>query len=171
MMPMETGTPRRRSIDAWATLLLLALAFILILAVYTRVLFPNYLLGPFRVFHWLGWIGALYIALSIPAYHLLKRRHPKRYLALLRLHTFGNLASAALVSAHVTQQLTRATLPDLATGLTLILIIALLVSTGIVMRFFGGTPKARGVRFLHIGVTIAFYLDLLVHVLHGLGYI
>jgi len=86
MTHMETGKPRRRSIDPWVTLTLLAFAFIIILMVYSRLFFPNFLLGPFRVLHWFGWAGALYIALYIPAYHFLKRRHPKRYLALLRLH-------------------------------------------------------------------------------------
>ncbi len=171
MRHMGASKPGRRSIDPWVILLLLAFAFALILAVYTRVFFPNFLLGPFRVLHWFGWAGALYIALFIPAYHFLKKRYPKRYLTLLRLHTFGNLAAAALISAHVTQQLTRSTLPDLATGLALILTLALLISTGVTLRFFGSSPRAKGVRPLHMGVTAAFYLELLVHVLHGLGYI
>ncbi|MCQ8892363.1 MAG: hypothetical protein NQU41_03160 [Candidatus Methanosuratincola sp.] len=123
------------------------------------------------VFHWLDWIGALYIALSITLYHFLKKRYPEKYFTLLRFHTFGNLVSAALVSAHVVQQLTRSTLPTLATGLTLILALALLISSGIILRFFGKFPKVKSVKFLHKGATVAFYLDLFVHILHGLGYI
>ena len=167
------GNSGDRDINFWGALLLIALTFILVLAVYYRLFFPNFFIGPFRVPHWFGWIGTLYIAIFIPIFHFLKLKRPKRYMMLLRFHIFGNLLSAALISIHFTQQLTRPSqaYPELGTGVVLILVLILLVSTGLLQRFGGNAVNRKRLRFIHTGTTIAFYLVTFVHILHGLGLI
>ena len=67
-----------RGIDFWLTLLLIVISFLIVMAFYYRIFFPNFFIGPFRDLHWLGWIGALRIAIYIPIFHLPENRMPKK---------------------------------------------------------------------------------------------
>ncbi|MDH5419374.1 MAG: hypothetical protein OEX06_03485, partial [Candidatus Bathyarchaeota archaeon] len=61
--------------------------------------------------------------------------------------------------------------PKLGTGVTLVAAVILLVSTGFFQRFLIGRRLRRYWRFIHVSVTMSFYLIILVHILHGLGII
>lgn len=128
--------------------------------------------GPFRLNHWFVWIGTLYIALVVPIVAASKRRRPTMYKSLLRIHVFGNLIAFLLISIHFAGQIWRpaASYPDLGTGLVLYTAMLLLVGTGFVQRFhLVPKIKPQTFRFVHIGSAVAFYLTIIVHMLHGLG--
>ena len=55
--------------------------------------------------------------------------------------------------------------------MTLYAALILLVSTGFFQRFRLGRRLSRYWRFVHVSVTMSFYIIILVHVLHGLGII
>ena len=155
------------------------LALIIILATACLMIADNlgwvdfgFFAGPFRLNHWFVWIGTLYIALAVPIVAASKRRRPNRYQSLLRIHVFGNLLAFLLISIHFAGQMGRpaAFYPDLGTGLVLYTAMALLVATGFAQRFhLIPRIKPQSYRFVHIGSTVAFYLAIIVHILHGLG--
>ncbi|MFW6117043.1 MAG: hypothetical protein ACOC6G_00475 [Thermoproteota archaeon] len=147
------------------------------MANYTRIFNLHFsvdlLIAEFYFPHWLSLIGGLYIAFTIPIYYVMKRRRPKMYSSLLKMHIFGNLSAFLLVSIHFSQQMGRPAefFPELGTGLVLYISMILLVVTGFLQRFplTGGSVKRW--KYLHTCVTVTFYLVIIVHVLHNLGII
>ena len=85
-----------------------------------------------------------------------------------------------MVSVHISQQLGRPAefYPELGTGVALYAVILLLVLTGYLhryqlfsenMKLVGEVPHAN--RYVHIALTLALYITLLVHVLKNTGLI
>jgi hypothetical protein len=123
--------------------------------------------------HWMGWGGALYIAFSSPIQPLVKRKAPRHLRTGLSIHMIGNSLAFLLVSIHFAQQLTRppSSYPDLGTGIALYAATTLLVATGILL-YSGMTKKfVKPLHFLHPAFALAFYLIVIVHILHGLSVI
>ncbi len=127
--------------------------------------------GPYRIIHYIAFLGTLYIAFGVILFSFVKRRsfsHPK---TILGIHTFGNLFSFLLVSMHFAGQVGRPAdfYPEFGTGLALYISTVLLVSSGFFLRFgilkFGPATK----RFIHVSLAFAFYIIIFVHILHGVG--
>jgi hypothetical protein len=153
---------------------LIVTTIILSIAAYLRWIQLNFFVGPLRFTHWLVWIGTLFVAVYSPAYYFLKRRFPTRIQALLKIHVFGNLFSFMLVSIHFAQQIGRPPqfYPDLGTGVALYIVMLVLVASGFLHRFqILRTFKPHLNRFLHISVTISFYIIILIHILQGIGFL
>ena len=133
----------------------------------------GFFVGQFRLNHWLGWTGVVFVAVYTPLYHFLKRRYPKRAKALLGTHVIGNLLSFLLISVHFASQLGRPAqfYPDLGTGIILYAMVTIMVVTGILQRFQIASSFLRKWRFLHTSMATSFYLVILVHILHGLGFL
>ena len=167
------GNARLRDLFFWSALLILAATVYLIPAAYYRWLNFRFVIGPEPFHHWLSWSGTSFIAFFTPAYSFLKRRYPTRLKTLLGIHVLGNLVSFMFVSVHLAHQLGRPRqfYPKLGTGVTLYATLILLVSTGFFQRFGLGKRLGRYWRFVHVSVTMSFYIIILVHVLHGLGII
>ena len=91
----------------------------------------------------------------------------------MRAHIFSNLFSFMLISIHFAQQMGRAVHPEDRTGLTLYIIVLLLVATGFLHRFRilgkGRIYPPHRNRYLHLSVTTAFYIVIIIHILHNLG--
>jgi hypothetical protein len=123
--------------------------------------------------HWIGWIGALYIAFATPAQPIVKRKAAAHLRTVLNIHIVGNLVAVLLVSVHFAQQVTRpaSSYPDLSTGIVLYATMLLLVSTGIVM--YSGITKrfSKQLHFLHPAFALTFYTVVIVHILHGISVI
>ncbi len=157
--------------------MIILIAVFLLVAVYFKWLWVSFFVGPLRFGHWLGVLGTLFIALFTPAYYILKRRYPKRLKAMLNVHIFGNLFSFMFISIHFAQQMGRPPqfYPDLGTGVILYVTMVLLVSTGFLHRFKllegGGLYPPHRNRFLHISITLTFYLVIAFHALRNLGLI
>ncbi|MFB0514596.1 MAG: hypothetical protein ACETVQ_03365 [Candidatus Bathyarchaeia archaeon] len=167
------GNTRLRDLYFWSALLILLATVYFFLASYYRWLNFRFTIGGEPFHHWLGWIGTLFIAFFTPAYYILKRRNPKRVRMLIGIHVLGNLLAFLSISVHFAHQLGRPPqfFPKLGTGVTLVAAVILLVSTGFFQRFLIGRRLRRYWRFIHVSVTMSFYLIIIVHILHGLGII
>ncbi|MDH5794024.1 MAG: hypothetical protein OEZ18_05645 [Candidatus Bathyarchaeota archaeon] len=166
-----------KDLNFWFALMVILVAIFLLVAVYFDWLGVSFFVGPLRFGHWLGVLGTLFIAFFTPAYYILKRRYPKRLKAMLNVHIFGNLFSFMLISVHFAQQISRPPqfYPDLGTGVILYIAMLILVSTGFLHRFklLEGRriyPPHRN-RFLHLSITLTFYLVIVFHALRNLGLI
>lgn len=169
---MMGNSPLRKA-SFWLALLLLLVTACLMFAVYFDLLQLHVAVGPYFIHHWLSWIGTTFIAIFTPIYHWLKRSKPQSLRTLLGVHVFGNLISFMFISIHFTQQISRPAqfYPDLGTGIVLYVSLLLSVSTGFLLRFPIIKSAGRSLRFVHLSVTVTFYLIILVHILHGLGLI
>ena len=161
-----------KSVEFWLAFGLIVVTIVLSVATYLRWFDLNFFVGPYRYTHWLSWIGTLFIAFFTPAYYLLKNRNAKKLKILLRIHVFGNLISFLLISIHYAQQVGRPPrfFPDLGTGVVLYILLPLLVASGFLHRF----QVIRRIRphlnrFLHVSLTLSFYIVILVHILQGLN--
>src|SRR3990170_5980297 len=158
--------------DFWAATALLIATITLMLVVILHWVSIGFFVGPFRLSHWFVWIGTIYVAFTVPIIAVLKKRHPQQYKTLFRIHVFGNLLAFMLISLHFASQISRPanSYPELGTGLTLYIAMVLLVGTGFLQRFqLIPSIKPQTYRFIHIGSAVAFYLIIVVHILHGLA--
>lgn len=165
--------PKYKNAYLWIAIILVIITAFLMVAVYTRFLMLHILIEQFYIHHWLSWTGTLFIAIFTPIYYSIKRRSPAKIKTLLKVHMFGNLIAVMFVSIHFTQQISRPpqAYPSLGTGIVLYASMILLVLTGFFLRFQAAKGYRRVWRYLHTSVTMAFYLIIVVHVLHGLAII
>ena len=109
----------------------------------------------------------------MPIISMLKRRYLSKFVALFRVHVFGNLLAFLLISVHFAGQISRPAefYPDLGTGLALYIIMLLLVATGFTHRFqLISRIKSQTRKFVHVGLSFSFYIIIGIHILHGLGF-
>jgi hypothetical protein len=161
-----------RDLEFWAALSIIIATVLLMAAINLRWIQLGFEIGPFRLNHWLVWAGTLYVAFAVPIIAMVKRRSPSKFLALLRIHVFGNLAAFLLISLHFASQFSRppTSYPELGTGLALYIVMMLLTATGFVQRFnMAPKVKPQQMRFFHTSLAISFYLIIVIHILHGLG--
>lgn len=160
-----------RDLNFLAALAIILLTIILSAGISFHWLQLRFLLGPLTFSHWLSWIGTLFIAFYTPTYAIIKQHYPKRIKVLLEIHTLGNLLAFMLVSLHYFQQTLRG-----GTGEALYIALSILVLTGFITRF--QILKKIGkynliepyvTRFIHISVTSAFYIVVIVHIFYHLG--
>ncbi len=163
----------RRGGPFYIALLLVLVIIVLSVGNYLRWWDLHFYVGPFYSHHWLSIIGASYVAIITPLFSIMKRRSPQRYGGLLNLHIFGNLIAFLFVSIHFTQQMGRPAqfAPTLGTGLALYIILASMTITGFMYRFqlIGGLLKS--LRFIHVSLSLSFYIVVIIHVLHNTGVI
>jgi hypothetical protein len=154
----------------WFALLIVLVTIVLSVANYFRYFQLHFYVGPFYFHHWMGLIGVFFVAFFTPMFYVLRRRYPRRGGALVKLHCLGNLFAFMLISIHFSQQISRPAqfFPDLGTGLVLYAVMIILVVTGFPQKFQIAKRHGRRWRFIHISVTITFYLVIIVHILHGL---
>jgi len=133
----------------------------------------HFYVGPLTFHHWLSFTGAGYIAIFTPIYSILKHRSPNRFGTLLKIHMFGNLIAFLFISIHFTHQMGRPPefAPTLGTGIVLYIIVATLVVTGIMQRFQLVSRLFKTWRFIHVSLSLSFYIVVVVHILHNLGVI
>jgi len=124
-----------------------------------------------RLAHWLAYIATGYIAIFTPIYARLKRRSPGRFRTLLNIHVFGNLVAFLLISMHYAHHMGRPPEfpPTIGTGLTLYVILAIMVLTGLMQRFRLATRLQKTWRFVHVGLSLSFYIVVIMHILITLG--
>jgi len=69
-------------------------------AAYYRWVNLGVVLGPFRLNHWLTWMGTLYVAFAVPTFVISKRRYPVkigRSLGFMYLATYWPFCSYRLI--------------------------------------------------------------------------
>jgi hypothetical protein len=162
-----------KSLEFWAASSIIIATVCLMVANNFGWIHFGFFVGPFRANHWFVWIGTLYIAFTVPIISMLKRRYLSKFVALFRVHVFGNLLAFLLISLHFVGQINRPAefYPDLGTGLALYIIMLLLVATGFTHRFqLIPRFKSQTRRFVHVGLSFSFYIIIGIHILHGLGF-
>lgn len=160
--------------ELWFSLVTIFLTGLLMYAYYNRWFSFADRIGPFRIIHYIAFAGTLYIVFGVVLFAYFKRRNPSKYTMLLRIHTVGNLVSFLLVSLHFAGQVGRPAdfYPVFGTGLALYMGMVLLVGSGLALKFRAlrvVSPATN--RFVHSGLAFAFYIIIVVHILHGLGII
>ena len=163
-----------RSAEFWAALSIIVATVVLMVADTLQWVHFGFFVGPFRANHWFVLIGSLYIAFIVPVIAVAKQRFPGRFLSLFRLHVFGNLLAFLLISLHFAGQINRpaAFYPDLGTGLALYIVMILLVATGFTHRFqLLPQIKSQTRKFVHVGLSFSFYIIIIIHMLHGFGFL
>jgi hypothetical protein len=166
-----------KDLNFWVVVILLFLTTVFSLATFLRWFNLRFKVGLFFFTHWLGWIGVFFTAIFTPIYYVLKRRKPKLLKTLVKIHVFGNLIAVMLISIHYAQQMGRPPqfYPELGTGLMLYIVMFILVATGFLHRFGILDKLGRRIflphqnRFLHVAVTITFYIAIIIHTLQKLG--
>ena len=120
--------------------------------------------------HWIGWIGAMYIAIATPIYPIIKRKYSHFIERTLSIHVTGNLLGVLLVSIHFAHQVTRplSSYPDLGTGIVLYAAMIMLSATGFILVSGIGRKFLKQIRFLHPAFAITFYTVIVMHILEDL---
>jgi hypothetical protein len=162
---------------------LIAISIVIIIVVlsfatYSRILGLSFFEGPYRFSHWLTIIGSIYIAIATPVFAVLKRSPHPNLNRLYRFHIFGNLIFFGLITLHFASQISRSatSFPELGTGLALFIAMSLQVASGFTQRFRSQNPwykkifNVQGNRFFHASLIVVFYIVIIFHVLHGLGF-
>lgn len=123
--------------------------------------------GPISSTHWAGVIGAGYLAIVTPIYSYIKRHAQVFLKKLLAFHVFGNLLAFLLVTIHYTQQAGRPAEFEAvhSTGLILFIVVAVMVLTGFLQRFRIIPSLMKSWRFIHVSLSLSFYIVLITHVL------
>jgi hypothetical protein len=159
-----------RTRSFWLAVILLFATIVLVPSAYFRWINFGIVVGPYRLNHWLGWIGVSYIAVVTPVYHLVKKRGTNRIQSMLDIHCLGNLIAFMGISIHFAHQIGRAPqfYPDLGTGVALYSGMVLNIATGFLKKFQILSENYATWRFIHLGITLSFYLIIIIHILHGL---
>jgi len=163
-----------KSLEFWTAFSIIIVTVCLMVADNLDWVHFGFFVGPFRANHWFVWIGTLYIAFAVPLIAMSKRRYPRKFMPLFRVHVFGNLLAFLLISLHFAGQIDRpaTSYPELGAGLALYIIMLLLVATGFTHRFqLIPRIKSQTRKFVHVGLTFSFYIVIGIHILHGLGFL
>ena len=150
------------------------ISMLLMAMIYFDLISLGFVVGPFRFNHWCVIVGAFYLAIITPIFVILKRSKPESLKNLFKFHVFGNLLAFLLISIHFASQISRPLeyYPDLGTGVGLYTAMSVLVVTGFFLRFglvSGGSRRV--LRVIHLLAVLSFYLVIIVHSLHGFGFI
>jgi hypothetical protein len=160
--------PAIASVIAVAVIIVVALIF---LRIWRIPFFQVEVLGiSHSAVHWIGWVGALYIALATPIYPIIKRKYSHLIDKTLSIHVTGNLIGVLFVSIHFAHQVTRpiSSYPDLGTGIVLYVAMIMLSATGLISITGIGRQFYKQIRFLHPAFAITFYTVIVMHILEDL---
>ena len=154
---------RLRDPDLWGALVIILFTILLSsLVIIDRSSF-SFSVGSDLFTHWAAWIGGLWIAFFTPIYYFLKHRRSLRIKAWVKMHMFGNLFAFMLISVHFWYEL--ATVTRIGIGMALFIALLVLVVTGVLYRFNIWQSSKKYLKYLHITMTTAFILILIIHIL------
>jgi hypothetical protein len=121
------------------------------------------LVDSLTITHLASYIGGFWIAIFTPIYQVLKRRSPQHFKSMLNVHVLGNLLAFVLITTHLTHREINSVF--LGSGTALYIALVSMVVTGIIQRFNLLKSIRKQVKFVHVSMTTAFYLILIVHVI------
>ncbi|MBD3188414.1 hypothetical protein GF325_16400 [Candidatus Bathyarchaeota archaeon] len=154
--------------------------YLIIITIITLLVAFDYIdtgsfLGPLRVSHWFGIIGAAYMVFYTPFFYIFKRKSPNYYKLLMHFHVFGFTTAYLCISIHFAGQIGRPLqfYPDLGGGLALYIITSLLVATGYLHRYHpikimkgkGKYVPSHVNRVLHVSLLSGLFIILFIHAL------
>ena len=174
-MSSNRGSATKKSIFKnpvfwYALAVILATILLMVLVNLNRLNFIYSTIAPWTVVHWVGWLGAGFIAVYTPIYYYMKRRSPTNLRTLLRIHVYGNLLAFMFISIHFAEHVRRyiQVSPFFGSGLPLYTAVVLLVATGLMQRLQLVRSWMKSERFVHVSMALAFYLIVVFHVLRNL---
>lgn len=157
---------RLRDLDLWGALGIILFTIVLSTFVIVNRSSFSFSVGSDLFTHWAAWMGGFWIAVVTPMYVVLKHYRPMRIKAWVRIHMFGNLFAFMLISVHFWYWVTFVSF--LGTGFAIFVATFMLIVTGLLQRFNMLQSSIRYIRFIHISMTTAFYLILIIHTLSHL---
>lgn len=162
-----------RDVYFWFSVLLLVLTDVFFVGIMVDWFDFGSVVGQYRLNHWLGWFGFVFILIHVPLFVVIKRRYVNRIRLFLGIHVLGNLTAFLLISIHFASQISRPAqfYPDLGTGIALYIFMITLVVTGFLQRFNLLSKHRKTWRFLHTSSVTALLVIILIHILHGINII
>jgi len=165
--PQPRTLPRNRYLSIWLSFAAVAVGLVLAVLSYLGLIPLGYKLGPYWLNHWLGWLSMGFIIIYVPLFIIMKKRTPKIYPKLMKVHEIGFIVAFMLVSLHIGSQIRRVFPPELGTGIAAYVCLLVLVVTGIMQRNQIFATRMRTLRFVHLSMVISFFLVIVLHVIRA----
>ena len=159
--------PRRRHLSILVAFVAVAVGLVLAVLSYLGLVSLGYKLGPYWLNHWLGWLSFGFIIIYVPIFAIFKRRNPRIYGKLMRVHEIGFVVAFILVSLHIGTQIRRVFPPEIGTGIAAYVSLLALVVTGIIRRNQILATRAATLRLIHLSMVVSFFLVIVLHVIRA----
>jgi hypothetical protein len=109
-----------------------------------------------------------FIIIYVPIFVILKRRKPKIYGKLVKVHEIGFIVAFVLVSLHMGTQIRRVFPPEIGTGIAAYTSLLALVVTGIMRKNQILAIRMTTLRSIHLSAAVSFFLVIVLHVIRAL---
>ena len=124
--------------------------------------------GRYTFTHWLVWIGAGYLAVTVPLYSVLKRVFKIQSPRLVAAHVFGNLVAFGMISVHFADRLGPLEVTArFGTGLVMYLVLTGIVTAGLIKHFSTSPKLQKYMTFIHRGLSLSLIIELPIHILRN----
>jgi len=107
------------------------------------------------------------IIIYVPIFVILKKRNPKIYRKLMKVHELGFIVAFMLVSLHIGTQIRRVFPPEIGTGIAAYVSLLALVVTGIMRKNQILSTRMATLRLLHLSMAFSFFLVIVFHVIRA----
>jgi hypothetical protein len=158
---------RNRHLSTWLGFSGVAVGLVLAVLSYLDLIPLGYKLGPYWLNHWLGWLSFGFIIIYVPIFAILKRRNPRIYGKLMKVHEIGFVVAFMLVSLHIGTQIRRVFPPEIGTGIAAYVSLLALVVTGIMRRNQILAARAATLRLIHLSMVVSFFLVIVFHIIRA----
>jgi len=158
---------RNRHLTIWLSFAAVAVGLVFAVLSYLGLIPLGYKLGPYWLNHWLGWFSMGFIIIYVPIFVILKKRNPKIYQKLMKVHEVGFIIAFMLVSLHIGSQLRRVFPPEIGTGIVAYLSLFALVVTGIMRKNQILATRMATLRLVHLSMASSFFLVIVFHVIRA----
>jgi len=158
---------RNRYLSIWLSFAAVAVGLMFAVLSYLGLIPLSYKLGPYWLNHWLGWLAMGLIAIYVPVFVILKKRTPKIYGKLIKVHEIGFIVAFMLVSLHIGSQIRRVFPPEIGTGIAAYISLLALVVTGIMRKNQILATRMATLRTIHLSMAVSFFLVIVVHVIRA----
>jgi hypothetical protein len=167
--PTEKGPEyvKTRYVSILLSFAAVAAGVVLAVLSYLNFIPLGYKLGPFYLNHWAGWLSIGFITIYVPLFIILRKRYPKIYGKLIRVHEVGFIVAFMLVSLHIGWQIRRVFPPELGTGIAAYVCLFVLVVTGIMQKNQIFTKMMSKLRFVHLSMVVSLFLVIIFHIIRA----
>ena len=164
---MSTDGGRIKNLSMWLSFAGLIAGLVLAVLSYSGLIPLGYKLGPYWLNHWIGWLSFGFVIIYVPIFIILKKRNPKIYSKLIKLHQIGFIVAFMLVSLHIGSQIRRVFPPEIGTGIAAYVCLLVLVVTGIMQRKQMLSTRIGTLRFVHLSMVVSFFLVIVFHIVRA----
>ena len=156
-----------KNLSIWLSFVGLIAGLVLAVLSYSGLIPLGYKLGPYWLNHWIGWLSFGFVIIYVPIFIILKKRNPKIYPKLIKLHQIGFIVAFMLVSLHIGSQIRRVFPPEIGTGIAAYVCLLVLVVTGIMQRKQMLSTRIGTLRFVHLSMVVSFFLVIVFHIVRA----